>query len=80
MKGIFLFQFRIKFISVVAKRRYIKRIGYAILISRGIVTSIVAYFFLAAGFNLNGNTSNDMKGTAEAFSFIHEQALTVNCC
>ncbi|WP_419211667.1 DUF1206 domain-containing protein [Maribacter sp. X9] len=73
-KGDFLKKFQIQSISVMAKRRYIKRIGYAGLISRGIVTSIIAYFFLTAGFNLGGNTSNEMKGTAAAFSFIQEQA------
>ena len=73
-KGDFLQKFQIQSISVVAKRRYIKRIGYAGIISRGIVTSIIAYFFLTAGFNLGGNPSNEMKGTAEAFSFIQEQA------
>lgn len=72
-KGDFLDKFKIDTISAVSKRRYVKRIGYAGLISRGIVTTIIAYFFLAAGFNLNGNTSNNMKGTAEAFSFIQEQ-------
>ena len=73
-KGDFLKKFQIQSISAVAKRRYIKRIGYAGIISRGIVTSIIAYFFLTAGFNLGGNPSNEVKGTAEAFSFIQEQA------
>ncbi len=73
-KGDFLKKFQIQSISVVARRRYIKRIGYAGIISRGIVTSIIAYFFLTAGFNLGGNSSNEVKGTAEAFSFIQEQA------
>lgn len=73
-KGDFLKKFKIQSISVMARRKYIKRIGYAGLISRGIVTSIIAYFFLTAGFNLAGNTSNGMKGSTEAFSFIQEQA------
>lgn len=73
-KGDFLKKFQIQSISAVGKRKYIKRIGYAGLIARGIVTSIIAYFFLTAALNLGGNTSNEMKGTAEAFSFIQEQA------
>jgi len=73
-KGNFLEKFNIQSISAIAKRRYIKRIGYAGLISRGIVICIIAYFFLTAGFNLHGTTSQNMKGTAEAFSFIQQQA------
>jgi len=73
-KGNFLDKFRIQSIATIAKRRYIKRIGYAGLISRGLVICIIAYFFLTAGFNLQGNTSQSMKGTAEAFSFIQNQA------
>ncbi len=74
-KGDFLDKFQIQSIQAVAKRRYIKRVGYAGLIARGIVTSIIAYFFITAGFNLGGNPSNEMKGTAAAFSFIQEQAF-----
>lgn len=73
-KGNFLKKFQLMSISGIGKRKYIKSIAYAGLISRGIVTLIISYFFLKAGLNLSGNTSNEMKGTAEAFSFIQEQA------
>lgn len=72
-KGDFLKKFKIQSISSINKRKYIKRIGYAGLISRGIVTSIVSYFFITAGINLRGTTSQKLKGTSEAFSFIQEQ-------
>ncbi|WP_339627385.1 DUF1206 domain-containing protein [uncultured Maribacter sp.] len=72
-KGDFLHKFDIKSIPAMAKRKYIKRIGYAGLISRGLVTTIISYFFLTAGLTINGASSNNVKGTAEAFSFIHEQ-------
>ncbi|MDO1511178.1 DUF1206 domain-containing protein [Maribacter confluentis] len=83
LKGVFQFlkiqngdilkKFNLQNINSVIKRKTVKRIGYAGLISRGIVTLIIAYFFLAAGFNLRGNSSNTVKGTAQAFSFIQEQ-------
>ncbi|TDS15207.1 uncharacterized protein DUF1206 [Maribacter caenipelagi] len=72
-KGDFLEKFQIGSISSINKRKYIKKIGYAGLISRGIVTSIVSYFFITAGMNLRGTSSQKLKGTSEAFSFIQEQ-------
>ncbi|TDT45390.1 uncharacterized protein DUF1206 [Maribacter spongiicola] len=72
-KGEFLDKFQIDSLSSITKRKYIKRIGYAGLISRGIVTSIISYFFITAGKNLQGIRSQELKGTSEAFSFIQEQ-------
>lgn len=72
-KGEVLKKFNLKGITTTSKRNIVKRIGYAGLLSRGLVTLIIAYFFLAAGFNLNGNSSNTVKGSAQAFSFIQEQ-------
>jgi uncharacterized membrane protein YidH (DUF202 family) len=74
-KGDFLNRFDIKSIPAMANRKYIQRIGYAGLISRGLVTTIISYFFLTAGLTLNGASSNNVKGTAEAFSFIQEQSF-----
>lgn len=73
-KGNFLKKLKIHSLSEGSKRRFIKNMGYAGLISRGVVTSIVAYFFLTAGFNLGGGESNEMKGTSEAFSFIQQNS------
>lgn len=72
-KGDFLENFQIGPLSSISKRKYIKRIGYAGIISRGIVTSIVSYFFITAGMSLRGTSSQELKGTSEAFSFIQEQ-------
>ena len=74
-KGDFLHRFDIQSIPAMAKRKYIQRIGYAGLFSRGLVTTIISYFFLTAGLTLNGASSNNVKGTAEAFSFIQEQSF-----
>lgn len=74
-KGNFLHKFYLKSITTMAKRKYIQRIGYAGLISRGLVTIIISYFFITTGLTLNGASSNNVKGTAEAFSFIQEQAF-----
>lgn len=73
-KGDFLKKFKIQSLSEGSKRNFIKNMGYAGLISRGVLTSIVAYFFLKAGFNLGGGGSDEMKGTSEAFSFIQQNA------
>ena len=72
-KGDFLSKFHIQSISSINKQKYIKRIGYAGLLSRGVVVSIVSYIFITAGINLKGATSQKMKGTSEAFSFIQNQ-------
>lgn len=69
-KGDFLQKFEIGSISDSKKRRAIKTFGYGGLISRGILTCIISYFFLKAGFSFSGDDS--MKGTKEAFSFLQE--------
>ena len=73
-KGDFLKKFKIQSLSEGAKRKFIKNMGYAGLIARGIVTGIVSYFFLKAGFGIGGTGSEDMKGTSEAFSFIQQNS------
>ncbi|WP_339653857.1 hypothetical protein [uncultured Maribacter sp.] len=75
-QGDFLQKFNIKSKATIANRKYIERIEYSSLISRGLVTTIISYFFLSAGLTLNKATSssNNIKGTAEAFSFIQETA------
>ena len=71
-KGDFLKKFHISSLSDETKRKLIKNTGYAGLIARGILTSIVAYFFLKAGLSYSGASSEEMKGTGEAFSFLQE--------
>ena len=73
-KGDFLKKFKMMSLSDSTKRKFIKNTGYAGLIARGILTSIVAYFFLQAGFNMAGSSSTEMKGTAEAFSFLQQNS------
>ena len=72
-KGDFLKKFEIQSLPDGFKRRLIENMGYAGLISRGVLTSIIAYFFLKAGFSLGGG-SEDLKGTSEAFSFIQQNS------
>ncbi len=72
-KGEFLEPFKIDSLSSINKRKFIKRIGYAGLISRGIVTSIVSYFFIRAAINIKESGSEKLKGTSEAFFFIQDQ-------
>jgi len=72
-KGNFINNFDIQSVTSLNTRKYIKRMGYAGLLSRGIVTSIISYFFLSTGIDLNAS-SKQVKGTAEAFSFIQDQA------
>ncbi|MHA7059982.1 DUF1206 domain-containing protein [Aquimarina sp. M1] len=71
IKGDFLKKFKISEISNVARKKFLKRIGYAGLISRGIVVGIIAYFFIKGGINAS-SSSEEMKGTSEAFSFIQQ--------
>lgn len=73
-KGDFLKKFQIDSINVGSKRRFIKNMGYAGLVSRGILTGIIAYFFLKAGFSIGGSGSEEVKGTSEAFSFIQQNS------
>lgn len=72
-KGEFLEPFKIDSLASINKRKFIKRIGYAGLISRGIVTSIVSYFFIRAAINIKESGSEELKGTSEAFFFIQDQ-------
>ncbi len=69
-KGDFLEKFKIAEISSATLKTSLKRIGYAGLVSRGIVVGIIAYFFIKGG--INTSSSGEMKGTTEAFSFIQE--------
>ncbi len=68
-KGDFLDKFHLDSLSNINTRKTIKWLGYAGMISRGIVVGIVSYFFFRAA---NGAGSDDIKGTAEAFSFLRE--------
>ncbi|WP_276166797.1 DUF1206 domain-containing protein [Zobellia alginiliquefaciens] len=73
-KGNFLKKFNLSSLSNATRRKFIKNMGYIGLIARGIMTSIIAYFFLKAGFNLAGSDSSEMKGTSEAFQFIQQNS------
>lgn len=70
-QGDFLKKLNIKSVSNLSRQRFIKNIGYAGLISRGIVESLISYFFLKAGF-ASSNSQRTIKGTSEAFSFLEE--------
>ena len=72
-KGDFLKKFQIGSISDSKKKKAIKTFGYSGLISRGIMTCIISYFFLKAGFSFSGG-SESMKGTEEAFSFLQDNS------
>lgn len=73
-KGDFLKKFQIKSITDGSKRKFIKNMGYAGLVARGVLTGIIAYFFLKAGFGIGGTGSEEVKGTSEAFSFIQQNS------
>lgn len=66
-KGEFLDKFHLNSLSNINTRKTIKWLGYVGMISRGIVVGIISYFFFRAA---DGAGSEDMKGTAEAFSFL----------
>lgn len=68
-KGDFLSGFRLDSLSSRKLRKTIKWVGYAGLVSRGIVVGIVAYFFFRAA---DTASSAEIKGTAEAFSFLRQ--------
>ncbi len=70
-KGEFLDKFHLDSLSNINTRKTIKWLGYAGMISRGIVVGIVSYFFFRAA---DGGGSEEMKGTAEAFSFLRESS------
>ena len=73
-KGDFLQKFQYDSLTDDKRRKLIKNTGYAGLSARGVLVGIVAFFFLKAGFNYGGGGSEQMKGTSEAFSFIHQQS------
>jgi hypothetical protein len=68
-KGDFLKQFNLSTMADPKKRTALKNLGYAGHVARGIVVGIVAYFFIKAGIR-SGGSSGEVKGTAEAFSFL----------
>lgn len=70
-KGDFLDKFHLDRHSNINTRKTIKWLGYAGMISRGILVGIVSYFFFRAA---SGAGSKDVKGTAEAFSFLRESS------
>ncbi|MDT7830581.1 DUF1206 domain-containing protein [Pricia sp. S334] len=57
-----------------AKRAFVKNTGRVGLIARGIITGVVAYFFLNAGYRWSLRGSEKVRGTEEAFSFIQNNA------
>lgn len=73
IKGDFLQQFNLHSISDTKKRKFIKNMGYAGLVARGIVISILSYFFIRAGLGAF-NDATAIKGTSEAFSFIQQNS------
>ncbi|MFL1897401.1 DUF1206 domain-containing protein [Aquimarina sp. 2-A2] len=73
IKGDFLDQFDLRSITDPKRRKFIKNMGYAGLVSRGIVISIIAYFFLRAGLGAF-NSATTVKGTSDAFSFIQQNS------
>ncbi|WP_289062636.1 DUF1206 domain-containing protein [uncultured Zobellia sp.] len=73
-KGDFLKKFNLASLSDTTQRKFIKNVGYIGLMARGIMTSIISYFFLKAGFSLAGSDSSSMKGTTEAFQFIQQNS------
>ncbi|NNE76443.1 MAG: DUF1206 domain-containing protein [Pricia sp.] len=72
-KGDFLQKFDIKSMTDNSKRKFIKNMGYAGLVARGILTVIVAYFFIKAGLGTSVS-DNSLKGTSEAFSFLQDNS------
>lgn len=70
-KGDFLAQFSLDNIARINTRKTVKWLGYAGLVSRGVVVGIVAYFFLIAADTAG---PGDIKGTAEAFSFLRRNS------
>lgn len=70
-KGDFMSKFHLNAMSNINLMKTIKTLGYAGWISRGIVEGIVAYFFFRAA---DTASKVDIKGTAEAFSFIRQNS------
>lgn len=70
-KGDFLSKFHLGTISNINAIKTIKWLGYAGLVSRGILVGIVAYFFFKAA---DTASQDDIKGTTEAFSFLRQNS------
>jgi len=70
-KGDFLKKFHLDGLSNVDTRKTIKWLGYAGMVSRAIVTGIVAYFFFRAA---STASQEDIKGTSDAFSFLQRNS------
>ncbi|MBC8769251.1 DUF1206 domain-containing protein [Arenibacter sp. BSSL-BM3] len=70
-KGDFLSKFHLNSMTNINLMKTIKWLGYAGWISRGIVEGVVAYFFFRAA---DTASQGDIKGTAEAFSFIRQNS------
>lgn len=70
-KGDFLSKFKLDTIANVSTRTIIKWLGYAGLIARGIIVGIVSYFFFTAA---STATTEKVKGTKEAFSFLRQNS------
>lgn len=70
-KGEFLSRFNINEINDQSARKWIKRMAYLGVVSRGIVIGIVAYFFANSA---SMQTQNTVKGTSEAFNFLRESS------
>ncbi|TXD82109.1 DUF1206 domain-containing protein [Subsaximicrobium wynnwilliamsii] len=68
-KGDFLGKFQLESLSNINTRKTIKWLGYAGLVSRGIVVAIISYFFFRAA---DTASTQDIKGTSEAFAFMRE--------
>lgn len=70
-KGNFLKEFRLDKLANPKKRKTLKWIGNVSLISRSIVVGVVSYFFFGAA---HSSGTEDMKGTADAFSFLQQKS------
>ncbi|WP_224485575.1 DUF1206 domain-containing protein [Robertkochia aurantiaca] len=75
-KGDFMEKFHFDTLSDVNIRKWCYRMGYAGHVARGVVISILAYFFIRASMGIS-RSGGDMKGTSEAFQFIREQSQGV---
>jgi len=69
--GKFLRKFHLDSMSNVNTRKTIKWLGYAGMVSRGIVVGIVAYIFIRAA---DTASKGDIKGTSDAFSLLRQNS------
>ena len=70
-QGDFLSKFHLADMSNKKTRSAIQGLGYAGLVSRGILAGIVAYFFFRAAIT---TYTGDLKGTADAFLFLRQNS------